>query len=270
MFSLRNRLLSNRPIRVNIADISFLLIPKGTEAANIWSGLRFEKHEIAFILQVMRPSTTFLDIGANVGIYAVAVAKKDPNVKVYAFEPCEWTFQILEENIRLNALDNVSAIRIALGDYVGEATLWVNAPGKDGLNTIGRPSHPDCSIVARESVPITTLDDFIRSHSVPRVDVIKVDVEGAELMVLRGGRNLLKQKDAPLILYESYSWCTKGFNYHPVEIMWLLQDYGYSLFVLDGKSGLLRHRKPEHGYDAMIVAIKPEHPLFANLVGNAL
>jgi len=245
------------------------MTPKGAEAAANWSGSRFERHEIAFILGVLQPGMTFLDIGANVGIYAIAAAKKDPNVRVYAFEPCKWTFQVLDENIRLNALSNVTAIRTALGDRIGEVILQVNTPGKDGLNTIGSPSHPGCQIVAQETVPITTLDAFIESHTVSRVDVMKVDVEGAELMVLRGGRNLLERRDAPLILYEGYSWCTRGFNYHPVEIMWLLQDYGYSLFVLDSESGQVAYRKPEHGYDAMVVAIKPEHPFFGRLQGDA-
>lgn len=269
VFLLRNQLLSNRPIRVKVGGVSFLMIPKGAEAAANWSGSRFERREIAFILQVLQSGMTFLDIGANVGIYAIAAAKKDPNVKVYAFEPCGWTFQVLEENIRLNALSNVAAIRTALGDRIGKVVLQVNAPGKDGLNTIGRPSHPDCQIIAQETVPMTTLDAFIQSHSVSRVDVMKVDVEGAELMVLRGGKNLLEREDAPLILYEGYSWCTKGFDYHPVEIMWLLQDYGYSLFVLDSESGKVVPRKSSHGYDAMIVAIKPEHPFFGKLQGNA-
>lgn len=267
LFPLRNRLLSNRPIRVNVADVSVLLIPKGAEAANIWSGSRFERHEIAFILRVLRPGMTFFDIGANVGIYSIVAAKKYPNVRVYAFEPSEWTFQVLEENIRLNALSNVAAIRTALGDRIGEVVLHVNAPGRDGLNTIGKPSHPDCQIVTQEKVPMSTLDTFIQSHKI-LVDVMKVDVEGAELMVFRGGKKLLERKDAPLILYESYSWCTKGFNYHPVEIMWLLQDYGYSLFLLDSESGRVTSRKPGHDYDAMIVAVKPEHPFFSKLQGN--
>jgi len=88
-----------------------------------------------------------------------------------------------------------------------------------------------------------------------------VDTEGAELLIFQGGRGLLTRENAPLILYEGYSWNTKGFGYHPVEIMWLLQDYGYSLFVLDSQTGKIAPRQPAHGYDAMVVAAKSRHLL---------
>lgn len=270
LFPLRNRLLSNRPVRVEVGDISVLMVPKGGVIANIWSGLRLEElREAQFISQLLQPRMTFFDIGANTGLFAIAAAKKDPSIQVFAFEPSTWTFQVLKENIRLNDVDNVRAYAVALGDWIGEATLQVNAPGADGLNTIGRPSHPGCRVVAQEKVPITTLDTFLWEHGIRKVDVMKVDVEGAELLVFRGARKLLERTDAPLILYEGFSWCTKGFHYHPVEIMWLLQNHGYSLFVLNGETGQIAHRKPGHGYDAMIVAIKRGHPFWGKLQRDA-
>ena len=258
-------MLPNRPVRVRIADLMFLMAPKGTEAKNIWSGSRFESHAIAFILQMLRADMVFLDIGANVGIFSLATAKKYPAAKIYAFEPCMWTFQVLQQNIYLNAINNVKPFRTAVADYSGAATLQVNAPGLDGLNTLGKPSHVGNRVVAQESVPITTLDEFIAEQGVSQVDIIKVDVAGAELFVFQGARDLLRRADAPLILYDSYRGCTKGFNYHPAEIMWFLQDDGYSLFVLDNQTGQLIRRRPEHGYDAQIVAAKPQHPYFGTL-----
>lgn len=264
-FRIRNILLVRRPIRVNVAQVPFRLAPKGAVALDIWSGLRFERNELQFILEVFQPGMTFMDIGSNVGLFAIAAAKKLVNSRVYAFEPCSWTFQMLQQNIRLNNLSNVIPIRTALGDYKGEALLQINAPNKDGLNTIGSPSHSDCQVVASEMVPITTLDAFVAANGIAQVDVMKVDVEGAELLVFQGGQYLLQRKDAPLILYESYIWCTAGLSYHPVEIMWLLEDYGYSLFTLDSKTGQIARRQPEHGFNAMIIAAKPIHPSFGCL-----
>lgn len=143
----------------------------------------------------------------------------------------------------------------------------MNALGKDGLNTIGRPSHPGCQVVDHETVPITTLDAFIASNGLPRVDVMKVDVEGAELLVFQGGRNLLERRDAPLILYEGFGFLTKGFDYHPAEIMSFLQDCGYSLFVLDDKTGKVAPWQAAYGYSAMVIAAKPTHPSFSMLEG---
>jgi hypothetical protein len=76
---------------------------------------------------------------------------------------------------------------------------------------------------------------------------------------------LLERADAPLILYEGYSWCTAGFHYHPVEIMWLLESHGYELFVLDPLAGKVRRRTAGESFDAMVVAVKPTHARYADV-----
>ena len=258
LFPLRNRLLCNRPVNVEIGDLSFLMAPIGAQATDVWSRSRCEHLEISFIMEILQPGMVFLDIGANAGVFTLAAAKKRPDVISYAFEPCKWTFQLLENNIRLNSLKNVQAYRVALGDYCGVATMQLNDQGLDGLNTIGQPSHPECRVVALEEVMIMTLSEFLGLHGISRVDAIKADVEGAELLVFEGAKDLLKREDAPIILYESYAMCTKGFKYHPVEIMWYLRDCGYSFFLFDGKKGRIILRERDHGYDAMFIAAKPK------------
>jgi len=245
-----------------MGEVTVRVTPKGANIADYWSGTRFERYEITFILQILQPNMTFFDIGANIGFFSLLAGKKEPTASVYAFEPCSWTFGILKRNIALNDLQNVKAYRFALGNKEGKALLKLNAWGLDGLNTIGQPTHPDCRIVGEEEVPLITLDRFIAQHNIQRVDLMKVDVEGAELLVFEGAYQLLSRNDAPLILYEGYSWNTKGFGYHPVEIMWLLKDHGYFLFVLDSKSERLIPRSSNRLYDAMMVAVKPNHALY--------
>jgi hypothetical protein len=155
---------------------------------------------------------------------------------------------------------------VALSDQTGEAHLYVNADLKDALNSLEDPSHSDAEVVGREAVQTVTLDDFVVREHVSRVDLMKVDVEGAELLVFRGGRKLLQRPDAPLILYEGYSWCTAGFHYHPVELMWHLEALGYELFILDPESGAVRQRIPGESYDAMMVAVKKSHPRYHEVV----
>jgi len=214
--------------------------------------------ELEFIISVLRPGMTFLDVGANAGLYSIPAAKKVQHGKVYAFEPSAWTYELLTKNARLNKVGNLEAARSAVGDYTGEATLQVNVPGKDGLNTIGKPVHEDSEIAGTEKVPITTLDDFLRQHAVSPVDVMKVDVEGAELMVFRGAKGLLAKSDAPLILYES-GVLTKGLGYHPVETMWLLEQCGYSFFSIDSSGGRIAKLTGMHSCDTMLIAAKPTH-----------
>jgi FkbM family methyltransferase len=269
-FHLRNVLKRTAPIQAEAGAVSFRLAPKGAVAFDIWSGLRFERPELEFILRMLQPGMTFFDIGANVGVFSVAAGKamEEAQGSIYAFEPCPATFAILEKNLQENELAGVHAQCVALSERSGAASLYVNAAMKDGLNSLEDPSHGDAEVVGTVAVRVTTLDEFIAEHEIPSVDVMKVDVEGAELLVFRGARGLLARANAPLILYEGYSWCTAGFHYHPVEIMWLLETFGYEIFVLDAASGRVRRREPGETYDHMVVAVKPSHPRYTEATAD--
>jgi len=269
-FKARNLVTRDAPIQVSAGGIKFQIVPEGTIAFHTWSGLRFEHAELKFILRVLQPGMTFFDVGANVGLFSLAAGKKltGHQSSLYAFEPCPSTYANLKANLLKNRLTGARAIRVALSDQTGEANLYVNASLKDALNSLEHPSYSDAEVVGREVVQTITLDDFVARENIARVDVMKVDVEGAELKVFRGGRKLLERPDAPLILYEGYSWCTAGFHYHPVELMWQLEEFGYELFILDPESGGVRQRKSGESYDAMVAAAKRSHPRFSEIFTN--
>ncbi len=258
LFPLRNALLGKRPIALQAGGHSFVLAPEGAVPLEIWSRRYFEKHELDLIVGALQPGMTFVDVGANVGLFSIPAAKRVQHGTVFAFEPSAWTVERLAKNVRLNDLSNLVIVRSAVGDYIGEATLQVNVPGKDGLNTMGKPVHEDSEIASTEKVPVTTLDDFLRQHSISHVDVMKVDVEGAELVVFRGAEKLLAKPNAPLILYES-GILTKGFAYHPVETMWLLEGHGYVIFKIDSRDGRIAALTGAQAGDTMLIAVKPSH-----------
>jgi FkbM family methyltransferase len=264
-FRVRNLLKRSAPVRAEAGAVSFRLVPKGGIAFDIWSGLRFERPELEFILKVLQPGMTFFDMGANAGLFSLAAGKAIEGTRgsIYAFEPCPSTFAILEKNIHENGLADIRAYCVAISEHAGQASLYINAALKDGFNSLEDPSHEGAEVVGTVRVRVTTLDEFIVEHDIPCVDVMKVDVEGAELLVFRGARGLLAREDAPLILYEGYSRCTAGFHYHPVEIMWLLEAFGYEIFVLDSAAGGARQRNPGESYDQMVVAVKPSHRRYA-------
>jgi FkbM family methyltransferase len=207
----------------------------------------------------------FFDVGANAGLFAISAAKKIGGKSVFAFEPCSSTSELLRRNLKLNHLDDVNVVQMALGDSVGEGVLQINADGKDGLNTLGQATHPSSKVVGQEGVRISTVDVLMREQNIPRVDVMKVDIEGAELMMFRGARDLLERADAPVILYEGFGFLTRGFSYHPVEILWFLESCGYSLFLLDSETGEISELKADYQYDSMVIAAKPEQRAYENL-----
>ena len=265
---MRNTVLRLRPISVCVDGVAFALHPRGEIAFNVWTEFQVERRELEFVLRALSMEAVFFDIGANIGFFTLAAGQKLRNNggQVYAFEPCRETFEVLQQNVHLNGLRNVHLVHAALTDWVGEGTLHINKSFRDGLNTLGSPGHFDCGVVGRQVVRTTTIDHFMKANEIGQVDVMKVDVEGAELLVLAGGRRLLERNDAPVILYEGYSWCTAGFNYHPVEIMWLLKDFGYELFIIDPDSRRLVSRIRDGQYDRMVIAMKREHPRFGTLL----
>jgi FkbM family methyltransferase len=259
---LRNAVLHSKPIKVNLAGQRLRLVPEGAIAAGLWSGADFEAAELALISRLLRSDSVFVDIGANVGIFSLVASKVCFAGRILALEPTTKTFEWLSRNISLNDARNIMPFRLAVGNFTGKATLSVNVSGKDGLNTLGKPSHPDSNVAGSEIVPITTLDDFLRSVGVYRVDIMKVDAEGAELFIFQGAKDLLERSDAPLILYEAFPSTTQGFDYHPVELFWLLDQWGFSLFTLDSETGKLAVPPASRAYGSMMVAVKPSHSCF--------
>jgi FkbM family methyltransferase len=261
----RNAMFLNRRLAVSFNGIPVFLVPQGAVAGDIWAGLLRERHEVSFLLNALEPGMIIFDIGANAGLFSISAAKKIGGKGVFAFEPRSATCDLLKRNLVLNRLADVNVVQMALGDSVGEGVLQVNARGKDGLNTLGQATHPDSKVVGQEDVHITTVDVFMKEHNIPRVDVLKVDIEGAELMLFRGARDLLERADAPIILYEGFGFLTRGFGYHPVEILWFLESCGYSLFVLNSDTGEISELKPDYQYDSMVIGVKRGHAGFADL-----
>lgn len=247
-----------------VEGVPLRLMCRGGNAVPVFFESRYEPQELAFLLRVLRPGQTFFDIGANIGFFSLVIARKFPDAQVYAFEPCLETFETLLANIHLNGLGNIKPHRVALADHTGEASLQINAPGKDGLNTLGQPAHPASEVVAQETVSVTTLDEFVKMQGLARVDVLKVDVEGADLLVFQGGKRLLGDSDAPVILFERFEQTQVSFGYDPEQTRSLLTELGYQIFTLGGASGDLRPAGDDLALDSNLVttnlvAAKPKH-----------
>ena len=266
VFPIRNLVLRNRPITISAGDFSVQMVPEGSTACDSWTGLRCERQEVSFILSVLEPGMTFFDVGANAGLFAVSAATNIGGDRVFAFEPCSSTCELLKQNLQLNRVADVANVeQMALGDSAGAGVLQVNVRGKDILNPLSNASHHDQHAVRQENVRIITVDTFMEEHDIPRVDVMKVDIAGAELMMFRGARRLLERVDAPAILYEGLGSHTRGFGYHPVEILWFLESCGYTLFSLSSDTGAVAELRPDYQYDLIVIAAKPGRPTYEKL-----
>jgi FkbM family methyltransferase len=196
-----------------------------------WNGIRgFEYASIRIFTHLVRDAEVFCDIGANIGYYSLlASAIRQKRICVYAFEPSPDIYEYLLDNAVLNGFDNIHALRFALADRVGTATFYsIENPrfagfpmltGDGGLDT----THSGSRSRRYFDVPVETLDDFLRSRGEDKVDLIKIDVEAAEPLTLRGARQTL-DKARPFVQCE----LLPGRNED--EVQEILAPFDYAMF----------------------------------------
>ena len=150
----------------------------------------------------LKPGQVVYDVGSNVGFMTLVAAKLvGPTGAVIAFEPSRETARQLAIQIKVNGLENVTVKRVAVSDREGVSRLMIINGSSDMARLDGTASRGGFTADS-EQVPTTTLDKVITEHPVP--DLLKIDVEGAELMVLRGASRLLRDH-RPVILIELHS-----------------------------------------------------------------
>ena len=132
-----------------------------------------------------------LDVGANIGSWTSALKKIMPESEVHAFEPNSVAFIRLEN--RLGTLKDVHIYHVGLGKEAKRATLYFDLPASTKASLINRRlNHINITLSSSEDVQITTLDAWQHEFNVTAPNILKLDVEGYEFEVLRGGENLLK------------------------------------------------------------------------------
>lgn len=179
-------------VRVVVPDSVDLLTPYVLREQGDW----FED-ELRFVRLVLEGGQQAIDIGANYGVYALSMAKAvGQNGRVWAFEPASTTADFLAASIAENGFGNVLLERSALSSTMGFASLSLNTNPE--LNAL---RQGDVTTDASERVPLVTLDERTTSHGWRDVDFIKIDAEGEELNILRGGTAFFAGM-SPLVQYE--------------------------------------------------------------------
>jgi FkbM family methyltransferase len=195
----------------------------------------FEPNEFAFLRRTLRPGMTFVDIGANEGLFTLFAARRvGGSGRVIAVEPSDRERRILERNLARNGLGNVTVVPHALAAEPGTAELLI-APGRHGLhNTLGNfiYAYEGEIAVVRQTVAVETLDGLQERLALGRVDVIKIDVEGAEVKVLTGGRTLLS-RSRPILLVEANEDALKCQGTSTDALLKLLRALDYRIHIFN-------------------------------------
>lgn len=192
---------------------------------------------------LVRPGDLCVDAGASIGWYATLMgqlsAGDSPSPPVHAFEPHPRAFQALTANVLRNELaDRIIAVGAALGDQECESTLFEFGSLPEGHASLHHAHRADANPIR---IRVTTLDEHLRRYSSPRVDLIKVDVEGAERMLFQGAQGVLAQARPPLLIVEMARATSLPFGYEPNALLSLIGVHAaYRFFRIDHATGCLR------------------------------
>ena len=167
-----------------------------------------------------------IDIGASVGLYSL-YAKYLPNSHFYSYEPFEFNYMLLNENIKLNNITNVSTFKLALGDKKDKAILNT-CLYHNGLHTMG--SNPlRFTDINPVEIEVDTIDNIFFNNNID-VDYIKIDTEGYEYKILKGGEKTIK-KNKPIIQLEYHETNMKQCNITPSELMNYIDELDYKIHI---------------------------------------
>jgi FkbM family methyltransferase len=184
------------------------------------------------LIRELKPGNVFYDVGANAGFFSLLGSKcVDEKGRVFAFEPLPENIKAIKNQLELNQVSNCTLVEVALSDRNGEIELF---EGED-TSTATLKARTNVNGNSR-IVKSITLDEFAKIAPLP--DFIKMDIEGAEALVLQKAGEILSSVNPPKLLIEFHSeeLKTQGQS--------LLSKYGYRFFMLDGKmidSGQLPH-----------------------------
>lgn len=229
-------LLGTKPVRFDIGG-GVLIEGSLDDWIIVWTFMRRHEFDAPFqrSLALVRSGDVVFDVGANIGIWSLLAAKRGAHV--HAFEPVP----ALVERLRRHAIENNVEITInacAAGAENGTLPFYEFREGNSGASSLAPRSERDVRI----DVPVITLDSYIARERIEHVQLLKIDVEGAEGIVLAGAREL----NASIIFFEIDETLCARFDTTPRDIKQLLVDRGFKIERWDGSPVSIDER---HGHE---------------------
>lgn len=173
------------------------------------------------VTRVCKSHKTFIDVGAHIGSIIAEVAHSDSSIRIVAIEAIPGKTANLRRKFPLVEIHDC-----AVGESNGEVSFFINIR-RSGYSSLARPSSATEGPISEIRVPIRRLDELVLSND---VDVIKIDVEGAELGVLRGSVNILN-RCRPIIMFESAPQLDNSLNYTKEELYQFLRSNDYAVLI---------------------------------------
>lgn len=218
------------------------------ESQVFWQGFQEADEGVIVLLKRHLPvDGVFIDVGANIGSFTLVAARRASRGQVHAFEPSAHHFARLTRNVELNHFKNVVLNQKGLYDQPGEAILFL--PSQTGeMNNSGAASlyvsQVEEARQVSEAVSLVRLDDYVRNQHMQRVDIIKIDIEGAEMKALEGARETIT-RFRPLVFMELDldNMGRAGCSPDKALDLWRSLNYGVSIIRVTGETTPIKSSK---------------------------
>jgi FkbM family methyltransferase len=208
----------------------------------------FDRKDCRILKHVVKPGSVIVDAGANVGYFSLLFAKwMRGQGAIHAFEPFPETAERFERNLKLNPefQPMIRLHRSALSDFAGRTNMSVPDQKNQGCNHLGEGGENE--------VEVTTLDAFCEKERLTKVDLIKVDVEGSEVALLRGAEETIR-RFRPILMIEVNPATLQRFGYASRDLIQAIGQHGYRMHYA-GRFGLkLLRRLPVYGEEPNVYA----------------
>ena len=244
-----------------VADVQgkkmYLDLADRTHCERIYTTGLWEDDVTIYFLGLLRSGMVVIDIGANVGYYTLLAADKvGPAGRVFAFEPEPSRYALLEKNVQANHFANITLSPKAVSNKTGTTQLYLSpAHDKTDARVFDTyDSHCGSKGLASAMVETTRLDDVFKEHN-QRVDVIKMDIQGAEAAALEGMTETIRRQNELTLITEFWPGGVQACGFSPTEFLRTLVNHGFRLFVFkweqigfkgDDRTESLQEMEPEH------------------------
>lgn len=217
--------------------------------------------EQEYARKYIRPGMTVFDIGANIGQFALLYASLvGPSGRVVAFEPCGATAGRLKGNIKRNGFTNITVEQAAIHEqHNGSVTMNIYPAIHSVWNTIGTPEMKNrkgevVQPVGREEVRTVSVDGYCAEHGIETIDLLKIDVEGAELLALKGATGMLRRDAVSRVQFEVSQDMFEGMGLDGTEVFDYLADRGFECRQIEPHGGLSEPKRRPEAFFANFIA----------------
>ncbi|MCX5660561.1 MAG: FkbM family methyltransferase [Planctomycetota bacterium] len=218
------------PPEIRIHDVDLVLNQDDAIVSGCLAMGCYETYELELFHSFLQPGMVVLDVGANIGLYASVAAKRvGPGGRVVAVEPEARNCDILRKTVDRNGFKNLAVVQAAVSDRTGPGELFLCATNKADHRIYGSPK-------ARTVVKVDfiRLDDLAAQQGLASVDVVKVDIQGAESIAFEGMTEILARNRGVRVLIEFWPWGIIQTGYKPSDLLRRIRGLGFEIRQIDG------------------------------------